>query len=54
MFELVCEANLEGVVAKWKRGRYMADDRTSWVKIISPRYTQIVGRDKMFEKRRAS
>jgi len=51
LFKLVCDADLEGVVAKWKLGRYMADDRTSWVKIRNPNYTQIIGRDKMFEKR---
>ena len=33
LFKLVCDADLEGVVAKWKLGRYMADDRTSWVKM---------------------
>jgi bifunctional non-homologous end joining protein LigD len=51
MFKLVCDQDLEGVVAKWKRGAYMADDRTSWVKIKNPHYSQIVGREKMFEKR---
>ena len=43
--------NLEGVVAKWKRGKYMEGDRTSWVKIKNPRYTQSVDREKLFEKR---
>jgi ATP-dependent DNA ligase len=42
LFKLVCKEDLEGVVAKWKRGAYMADDRTSWVKIKNPNYTQIV------------
>ena len=51
MFKLVCDQDLEGVVAKWKRGKYMADNRTSWVKIKNPRYSQIIGRDTMFEKR---
>ena len=51
MFRLVCRADLEGVVAKWKRGMYMPDDRNSWVKMMNPRYTQIVGREKMFERR---
>src|SRR5215468_7035498 len=32
LFNLVCDSDLEGMVAKWKLGRYMADDRTSWVK----------------------
>ena len=51
LFRLVCDADLEGVVAKWKRGAYMPDDRTSWVKIKNPNYTQVIGRDNMFEKR---
>jgi bifunctional non-homologous end joining protein LigD len=51
MFKLVCDQDLEGVVAKWKRGAYMADDRTSWVKIKNPRYSQIVGRERIFEKK---
>ena len=51
MFKLVCDQDLEGVAAKRKRGKYMVDDRTSWVKIKNPRYSQIIGRDTMFEKR---
>ena len=49
MFKLVCCADLQGVVAKWRRGRYMPDDRTIWVKIVNPDSSQIIGRDKMFE-----
>jgi len=51
LFKLVCASDLEGVVAKSKRGAYMPDDRTSWVNIKNPLYTQIIGRDKIFEKR---
>ena len=36
------------------RGAYMAGERTSWVKIRNPKYHQIVGQEKMFEKRSAS
>jgi bifunctional non-homologous end joining protein LigD len=54
MFKLVCQRDLEGVIGKWMRGRYMAGDLTSWVKIRNPHYSQIVGREKMFEKRSAS
>jgi bifunctional non-homologous end joining protein LigD len=50
LFKLVCKQDLEGVVAKWKRGAYM-DVRTSWVKIKNPLYSQIVGREKLFEKK---
>jgi ATP-dependent DNA ligase len=47
---LACAEDLEGVVAKWKPGKYMEGDRTSWVKIKNPRYTLGVGRKKLFEK----
>jgi bifunctional non-homologous end joining protein LigD len=33
LFRLVCAKDLEGVVAKWKRGRYMESERTSRGKI---------------------
>jgi ATP-dependent DNA ligase len=33
-FSNACEFDLEGIVAKWKDGRYVADNRrSSWVKI---------------------
>jgi len=51
LFALACAGDLEGVVAKWKRGRYMQDDRTSWVKIKNRKYSQSIGREKLFEKR---
>ena len=51
LFQLACKEDLEGVVAKWKRGKYMEGDRTSWVKIKNAKYTQSVGREKLFEKR---
>jgi bifunctional non-homologous end joining protein LigD len=51
LFRLVCARDLEGVVAKWKRGRYMEGDRTSWLKIKNHNYSQGVGREKLFEKR---
>ena len=52
LLQLACELDLEGIVAKWKRGAYIsADERTSWLKIKNREYTQIVGRDKLFEKR---
>ena len=51
LFELTCRQDLEGVVAKGKRGAYMAEPRTSWVKIKDPSYSQSVDREKLFEKR---
>ena len=51
LFQLACAEDLEGVVAKWRRGKYMEGDRTSWVKIKNRRYSQSVGREKLFEKK---
>jgi bifunctional non-homologous end joining protein LigD len=51
-FAKACELDLEGVVAKWKAGAYIADNRrSSWVKIKNPNYSQIEGREDLFEPR---
>lgn len=51
-FELACEHDLEGIIAKHKCSPYqMPNGETSWVKIRNPRYSQIMGRDELFEKR---
>jgi len=39
---------LEGTVAKWKFGSCASDDRCG-IKIKNPTYSQIVGRDELFE-----
>ena len=55
LFRLACEQDLEGVVAKWVRGTYQCDDRTtSWIKIKNPAYSQAEGRAELFETRRDS
>jgi ATP-dependent DNA ligase len=42
---------LEGIVAKWKAGSYVASDRrSSWVKIKNPQYSQAEARDELFER----
>ena len=51
LFKLSVDRDLEGIGGKWKRGAYRAGERTSWVKIRNGKYSQIVGRDKLFEKR---
>ena len=51
LFKLTMDRDLEGIVGKWKRGAYRAGERTSWVKIRNSHYSQIVGRDKLFERR---
>ena len=54
LYELACEWDLEGIVAKWAGGTYQSDGRsTSWLKIKNPHYTQWVGRHELFEARRA-
>lgn len=52
LFELVCERDLEGIVAKNRLSRYVVEDgNPDWLKIKNRRYSQIIGRDKLFEKR---
>ncbi len=54
LFGKVCEQDLEGVVGKWAQGRYMCDgQRTSWVKIKNPTYSQAIDRHELFEGRGA-
>jgi hypothetical protein len=51
-YRVVCEHDLEGIVAKPKYGVYYTDGRrTNWLKIKNPSYSQIVGRHEMFEPR---
>ena len=53
MFELACERDLEGIVAKWSKGSYQCDGRgTSWLKIKNPDYSQAEGRHELFDERR--
>src|SRR4030095_1290539 len=52
LYELVCERDLEGIVAKWARGTYQCDGRaTSWLKIKNPQYSQAEGRHELFGAR---
>jgi bifunctional non-homologous end joining protein LigD len=45
LFELACERDLEGIVAKWSNGSYQTDGQgTSWLKIKNPNYSQADGR----------
>ncbi len=49
LFQSVCEMDLEGIVAKWEEGPYLADKKTSWIKIRNPNYSQAVGRAELFD-----
>jgi bifunctional non-homologous end joining protein LigD len=52
LFQEACRRDLEGIVGKWRDGRYETDGvSTSWVKIKNPMYSQIVGRRELFETR---
>ena len=48
LFSVICERDLEGVVAKRADGAYGED----WFKIRNPRYSQHEGRRELFEKRK--
>jgi bifunctional non-homologous end joining protein LigD len=53
LFAVVCARDLEGVVAKWKRGPYHSDGlTTSWLKIRNADYSQMQGRSDLFGARR--
>lgn len=52
LFRVVCDRDLEGIVAKWDRGTYRTDGRaTSWVKIKNPYYTQMRDPRELFASR---
>ncbi len=51
MFDFMCEHDLEGLVAKRLRDSYSR--RTKWYKIKNPNYSQEVGRQKIFNRRRS-
>jgi ATP-dependent DNA ligase len=47
--------DLEGIVAKWKRGRYHSDGQTtSWLKVRNPDYSQMEVRHDAFALRRSA
>lgn len=52
LFQVVCERDLEGIAAKHRLSRYTTENHDpTWVKIKNRRYSQMVGRDELFEKR---
>jgi len=50
LFHLVCQRDLEGVVAKRKFDAYLPS--ASWLKIRNRKYSQWVGREELFERER--
>src|SRR6266446_6143993 len=53
VFRAACRMDLEGIVAKLKDGEYVADGRSTWIKIKNPQYTQAEGRRELFEQMRS-
>jgi bifunctional non-homologous end joining protein LigD len=52
MFQLACERDLEGIVAKHRHSFYSTEDHNpAWVKIRNRKYSQLIGRDELFEHR---
>jgi bifunctional non-homologous end joining protein LigD len=55
LFERVCELDLEGIVAKHSYAPYVTEQkRTTWIKIKNRGYSQMEGREKLFERERHS
>lgn len=46
-FQIICQKDLEGIVAKHRDSRY--DKSARWIKIKNPAYTQAQGRHELFE-----
>jgi bifunctional non-homologous end joining protein LigD len=52
LFRVACREDLEGIVAKWKHGLYDPQGVSSWLKIKNPAYTQLAGREELFERKK--
>jgi ATP-dependent DNA ligase len=53
LFRIICERDMEGVVAKQVSARY-TPEATTWVKIKDRAYCQAIGREGFFDRRRAA
>jgi bifunctional non-homologous end joining protein LigD len=52
-FELICQRDLEGIVAKLKHDHYTSDrDQSTWIKIKNRNYSQSEGRAEFFDRGR--
>jgi bifunctional non-homologous end joining protein LigD len=53
LFQRVCELDLEGIVAKQMFGPYVTErEHSTWFKIRNRRYSQMAGREELFERDR--
>ena len=49
LFDLICERDMEGIVAKPRTSPYRElNGRTPWIKIKNPDYSQAEGRGELF------
>src|SRR6516162_610059 len=53
LFRVICERDMEGIVAKQVSARY-TPDATTWVKIKNSAYSQAIERQDFFDGRRAA
>jgi bifunctional non-homologous end joining protein LigD len=52
LFDLACKRDLEGIVAKQRQSRYTVENgNPAWIKIRNRNYSQMIGRDDLFERR---
>ena len=51
LFEEICARDLEGIIAKRKRGVY-TDDGKDWLKIKNPKYSRAEGRHEVLQHKR--
>ena len=55
LFERICELDLEGIVAKQKSAPYVTErEHSTWFKIRNRAYSQMAGREELFERERHS
>ena len=54
LYEMICTRDMEGVVAKPKQSQYklLTGEKTTWIKIKNPEYTQAKGRSELFNQRK--
>jgi bifunctional non-homologous end joining protein LigD len=52
LFEQIVKMDLEGMVCKRKNSPYRATEKPSshWIKVKNPRYSQLEGREELFER----
>jgi bifunctional non-homologous end joining protein LigD len=54
LFRFTCERDLEGIIAKRRFDPYLLDGSASWLKIRNPHYSQLEGREELFERQRST